>query len=273
MTSLYETFNDNFDHLPVKLYRHDLVGKYIWAPLHWHRSIELLISFEGQLLLNVGSDNFDFHEDDWVIINSSELHASRYVNLSDHFQGISILVSLPFIETWLGKDLFFYNPHIPEVTQQVKEIAEAIYSCHIANPQYSLTVMSKVCALLSIIADHCIKKDVVYSIPFSKEQAKASEFLDYIELNFHDSLSLNDIATHFKYSSSYFSRFFKEAVGVNYYDYLNFVRVHHATKQLLETHSTLTECALHNGFPNVKSFIAVFKKLYGCTPKKFLNSH
>ena len=271
MTSLYEAFNDTFDHLPVKLYRHDLEGKSIWAPLHWHRSIELLISFDGRLILNVGSDNFDFREDDWVIINSSELHASRYNNLSDHFKGISILISLPFIETWIGKNLFFYNPHNTEVTEQVKEISEAIYECSLTNPQYSLSIMSKVCELLIIIANHCIKPDVEYSIPFSKEQAKATEFLEYIELNFREDLSLNDIAGHFKYSSSYFSRFFKEAVGVNYFDYLNFVRVHHATKQLLEKHSTLTECALQNGFPNVKSFITLFKKLYGCTPKKFLS--
>jgi len=271
MATLYESCNDTFDHLPVKLYRHDLAGKFIWAPLHWHRSIELLITFEGRLIINVGSDNFDFSEDDWLIVNSSELHSSRYLNLSDHFRGISILISLPFIETWLGKNLFFYNPHNSEVTQQVKEIADDIYASNASNPQYSLYIMSKVCELLIIISSNCIKKDSVYTIPFSTEQAKATEFIDYIELNFHENLSLNVIAGHFKYSPSYFSRFFKETIGVNYNDYLNFVRIHHATQQLLETHATLTECALKNGFPNIKSFITSFKKLYGCTPKNFIN--
>lgn len=271
MASLYESINDTFHQIPIKLYRHDLSGKFIWAPLHWHRSIEILIAFEGRLIVNVGSDNFYFAEDDWLIVNSSELHSSRYVNLSDHFRGISILISLPFIESWIGKDLFFYNPHLPKVTQQVKEISEAIYRSNESNPQYSLYIMSRVYELLIIVAKDCINRDTIYTKPFNKELAKATEFLDYIELNFHDNLSLNDISEHFKYSPGYFSRFFKEAVGVNYNSYLNFVRVSHATQQLLETPTTLTECALKNGFPNIKSFITTFKKLYGCTPKKFLN--
>lgn len=272
MATLYESFNDNFQKLPVKLYRHDLAGKSIWAPLHWHRSIEILVTFEGHLCFSSGSDNFDFTKDDWLIINSSELHSSRYRKPSDHYKGISILLSLPFIEDWLGKGLFFYNPHIPEVTDKVKEIAAAIYDSNQSNPYYSISLMQQVYELLYVIANHCIKTDVTYTIPFNKEQAKATEFLEYIEQNFHEALSLKDIAEHFKYSPVYFSRFFKETIGVNYYAYLNFVRVHHATQQLLESHATLTECALDNGFPNTKSFINMFKKLYGCTPKKFINS-
>ncbi|OYP48741.1 hypothetical protein CG709_02935 [Lachnotalea glycerini] len=116
----------------------------------------------------------------------------------------------------------------------------------------------------------CIKKDTPYHKPFHKNLAKVTEFLDYIEINYHENLTLNEIANYFKYSPSYFSRFFKETVGVNYYAYLNFVRVHHATQQLLDTHATLTECAAQNGFPNIKSFITTFKKLYGCTPKQFI---
>ncbi|MBP1755422.1 MAG: putative transcriptional regulator, AraC family [Firmicutes bacterium] len=271
MASLYESFNDNFNHQQIKLYRHDLSGKYIWAPLHWHRSIELLITLEGNMIVNVGSDNFVFSDDDWLIINSSELHSSRYNNLSDYYRGISIIISISFIETWLGKNLFFFNPREPEITHQVKEIAEVIYKSNEADSQEALSIMSKIYELLLIVSKHCIKKDVVYTVPFSKEQSKAVDFLDYIELNFHENLSLKDIAGHFKYSSSYFSRFFKEIVGVNYNDYLNFVRVHHATQQLLDTHATLTDCALKNGFPNVKSFITTFKNLYGCTPKKYLS--
>lgn len=53
---LYEAFNDTFENVPVKVYRHDLTGKYIWAPMHWHRSLELFVSFEGRNYLNIGRD-------------------------------------------------------------------------------------------------------------------------------------------------------------------------------------------------------------------------
>jgi AraC-like DNA-binding protein len=272
MATLYEAMNDNFDLLPVKIYKHDLNGKHIWTPLHWHRSIEILVTLEGRHYFNVESCDFLFTEDDWLFVNSSELHSSRYININDHLRGISIIISLPFIETWLGKGLFFYNPHNAEVTKQVKQIASYIYDSDTSSPYYGITLMQKTYELLMIIGNHCIQKDKVYSIPLYKEQGKASEFLEYIEQNYKEELSLKQIAAHFKYSPSYFSRFFKEIVGVGYNSYLNFVRVNHAADQLLKTHSTLTICALNNGFPNTKSFITSFKKLYGCTPGKFINS-
>lgn len=272
MSSLYESFNDSFQQLPIKLYRHNLFGKLIWAPLHWHRSIEVLVAFQGRLALNIGSENFDFTEDDWMIINSSELHSSRYINPDDHFKGISILISLPFIDSWLGTNLCFYNPRVPEITCKIKEIAENLYNADENEPYHNLFLLSQTCDLLHLIGNHCVKKGITYNAPFSKESAKAAELLDYIECNYRESLSLDDVAAHFKYSPSYFSRFFKDLIGVNYHAYLNFVRVNHAAEQLLSGHSTLTECALNNGFPNTKSFINMFKRQYGCTPGKFLQS-
>ncbi len=271
MSTLYESMNDHFNHFPIKLYRHNLEGKYIWTPLHWHRSIELLVTFEGRQIVNVGSDNFDFKDDDWMIINSSELHSTRYNNISDYFRGVSILIALPFIETWIGKNIFFYNPHKPEITLRVKEIAEDIFNADETQSQHSLLIMSKIYELLAIIVKHCIKEETVYHIPFSKDQAKAAEFLEYIEQNYREPLSLKKTADYFQYNQSYFSRIFKEMIGVNYYDYVSFVRTHHAAMHLIETHATLTECALSNGFPNIKSFITMFKKQYGCTPGKFID--
>ena len=68
MSTLYESYNDTFDKIPVKIYKHDLSGKYIWAPLHWHRSIELLVSFEGHNCISIGRNDFVFTADDWTII-------------------------------------------------------------------------------------------------------------------------------------------------------------------------------------------------------------
>ena len=270
MSTLYESYNDTFDKLPVKIYRHNLKGKYIWAPLHWHRSIEILVTFEGHNCVNIGSNDFVFSEDDWTVINSSELHSSRYLHVNDVLKGISVILSLSAIESWIGKDLFFHNPHITAVTNQVKELSLAIYNLDEGDSLYSLKLMNYTFQLMYLIADKCVKEHTIYTPPFHKAQAKAAAFLNYIEENYASELSLDAIASYFQYSPSYFSRFFKETVGVNYYAYLNYVRVNHATQMLIENNGTLTDCALSNGFPNVKSFISMFKRVHGCTPKSFL---
>ena len=105
MSHLYESYNDLFSLLPVKIYKHNLKGNFIYAPLHWHRSLEITITLTGHIRFTTASNNFDCAESDWLIVNSCELHSSRCINPSDIFLGISMIISLPFIEKWLGKNL------------------------------------------------------------------------------------------------------------------------------------------------------------------------
>lgn len=272
MSQLYEAHNDIVSLLPVKIYRHKLEGNYIYSPLHFHRSIELTVTLTGNIRFNSGSNNFDFKESDWLLINSCELHSCRYIAPSDSFTGISILFSLPFIEKWLGKDLFFYNPGDTALTEKVKNLSLDIFNMDPLSDTYNFLLMSKIYEILALFSASCIKKDVYYSIPSRQEIHLATSYADYIEKHYQEDISLTDVAEYFQYTSSYFSRHFKETLGVNFLSYLNIVRVGHAAEQLSNGQENLTKCAFDNGFPNIKSFINTFKKLYGCTPGVFLAS-
>lgn len=271
MSQLYEAFNDLYALLPVKIYKHNLKGELIYSPLHWHRSVEITITLTGNIRFNTGTNNFDCSESDWLIFNSCELHSCRCIKPSDVFLGISIVISLPLIEKWLGKDLFFFNPEVPRVSKQLKSIATELYYLDEQSPNYGLLLMSKVYEVLYLIAEDCIRTDKKYAISNNNGHI-AAEFTDYIEQHYQDNLMLSEVAAHFKYSPSYFSRLIKETLGVNFLSYLNFVRVSHAAQQLGHGHTNLAACAFDNGFPNTKSFINTFKKLYGCTPSHFLSS-
>ena len=167
MSQLYEAHNDIVSLLPVKIYRHNLEGNYIYSPLHFHRSIELTVTLTGNIRFNSGSNNFDFKESDWLLINSCELHSCRYIAPSDSFTGISILFSLPFIEKWLGKDLFFYNPGDTALTEKIKNLSLDIFNMDPLSDTYNFLLMSKIYEILALFSVGCIKKDVSYSIPSS----------------------------------------------------------------------------------------------------------
>ena len=64
MSQLYESHNDLFTLLPVKIYKHNLKGKFIYSPLHWHRSIEITITLTGHIQFNTGTNNFYCSESD-----------------------------------------------------------------------------------------------------------------------------------------------------------------------------------------------------------------
>lgn len=270
MPRLYESYNDVFSLLPVKIYKHDLTGSCINVPLHWHRSLEITVTLTGCIRFNTGTNNFDFGESDWIFVNSGEPHSCRYINPTDHFSGVSVVISLPFIEKWLGKNLFFYNPELPDVTSRIKEIASELFSVNTEAPDCQLLLMSILFKILHLVKAHCIRSDAKYHISSEQEMHTAIQFTDYIERHYKEDVTLGSVAKHFQYSASYFSRLFKASLGVNFHSYLNFVRVSHAAEQLASGPVNLTECAFHNGFPNTKSFIATFKKLYGCTPSNFI---
>ena len=269
MNELYESFNDVYTLLPVKFYKHDLTGNYIYSPLHWHRSLEITIPLDGRICFNTGSNSFDYGEADWLFVNSCELHSCRYIAPEDHFVGISIIISKPFIDKWLGRNLFFFNPEVNEVTSRIKEIAREMYALDQSSEGYNYTVMSRLFELLSILSSKCTGAAPV-SVVSESEASRFSDFIDYIEAHYMDDLSLDSVAEHFRYTPSYFSRLFKKAMGVGFHSYLSFVRASHAAESLSTGNDNLTECAFNNGFPNMKSFINTFKKIYGCTPSNFL---
>ncbi len=272
MSQLYESHNDIFSLLPVKLYKHDLTGNNINVSLHWHRSLEITVTLTGCIRYNTGSNNFDFGESDWIIINHSELHSCRYINPTDHFSGISIIISMDFLEKWLGKDLFFYNPQNEFLTSQIKSIAHELFFFDMNAHSASLVLMSKLYEIMYLISKYCINHNIKYSSSYNPDLQLATALTDYIEQHYFENISLHSVAKHFKYSESYFSRMFKKTLGVNFHAYLNFVRVNHAAEQLSSQKISITECAFQNGFPNTKSFINIFKRVYGCTPGNFIST-
>ncbi|MFE5324253.1 helix-turn-helix domain-containing protein [Paenibacillus sp. NPDC056579] len=82
-------------------------------------------------------------------------------------------------------------------------------------------------------------------------------------------LSLTYLSGEFDVNAKYLSQMFKEEFGVNFLDYLADVRIQQAQKLLLVTNGSVQEIGMQVGYPNVRSFMRVFKKLAGVTPGEF----
>lgn len=87
--------------------------------------------------------------------------------------------------------------------------------------------------------------------------------------NYKEEITLNDIAALVGLTPSYFSKYFKNITESSFTQYLNGVRLEYALKDMIYNHDTVTNAALENGFANVKSFINLCKKVYGCTPNQY----
>jgi len=94
----------------------------------------------------------------------------------------------------------------------------------------------------------------------------------YLEQYYMNDLTLQEIATLCGYSSSYFSRSFKEHFHLNFVQYLARLRVEKAKALLLETSMTISEIAEKAGFQSMSYFSYTFKKETGWTPNQYRGS-
>jgi AraC-like DNA-binding protein len=93
--------------------------------------------------------------------------------------------------------------------------------------------------------------------------------VNYIKNNFERDISLGDIAKFVFLSPSYFTRAFKEEVGVSPISYLLKVRVERAKELLADTGLKISDIALNVGFSNQQRFNEIFKKYGKYTPLQY----
>ncbi len=90
--------------------------------------------------------------------------------------------------------------------------------------------------------------------------------LDYIEKNYKNHISLGDISKHVYLSQEYFSRLFKEEVGINFINYLTLYRIDKAEYLLKNTDMKITQVADEVGYSNASYFSKSYKKYKGISP-------
>ncbi len=91
----------------------------------------------------------------------------------------------------------------------------------------------------------------------------------YIEENYCNNISLDDVARHVNMSYHYFSKFFKESTGINFMDYLTDLRIKRAKEFLTETGLSIKAVSYETGYSDPNYFSKIFKKHTGLTPTEY----
>ena len=95
------------------------------------------------------------------------------------------------------------------------------------------------------------------------------KILSYIEKNFKDSCTVQEIAKILHYNAEYVSRFFKQKMGFSCNYYINARRLNYAAYLLTNTNATCLDCAMESGFTSLRSFNRNFKKHFQVSPSKY----
>lgn len=102
---------------------------------------------------------------------------------------------------------------------------------------------------------------------------KIKKVYNYIQANYNKKIKVEEVASLVDLSVVSFSRLIKQRTGKTFVDFLNELRLGHATRLLIESNKTITEICFECGFNNISNFNRIFKKSQGCTPSQFRESY
>ncbi len=129
-----------------------------------------------------------------------------------------------------------------------EQLIQLIFAHLLSNKHYSLNKSVRVSGGLSPAVCHRLK--------------------EYIHLNVHRTIHLNELAQLANLSEYHFLRMFKTSTGFTPNEYLIYSRVEQC-KHALARQQSLTQVALNYGFSNQSHFNRTFKKSVGVTPGAF----
>ena len=99
------------------------------------------------------------------------------------------------------------------------------------------------------------------------------EALNYIEQNFQNDISVENIASFCGLNRTYFGRIFKETVGKSPQQFLLSYRMAKAAELLKLTKLSISDIGNAVGYPNQLHFSRAFKNVYGVSPREWRNKN
>lgn len=104
-------------------------------------------------------------------------------------------------------------------------------------------------------------------------ETPVEQSIHYIRRNYNEPLNLNKLAEIANLSPYYYAHCFKEETGFSPMEYVTNTRLEQAKVKLIRTQKTVEEIADEIGYSSSSSFINMFVKKVGYSPKQYRKFH
>ena len=257
---------------------------HFYNQLHYHPEFQITAIIKGEGIFYAGNNMSAFTEMDVFIIGANVPHLLKCSSIYHTVESPGIKgVSLFFDEFSFGKqffeikEMYHLRTLLHDSNRVIKiegKLKEEIYhkitsTTSIHSEQLIITFLD----ILSLLrqAEKTYINSEHYNLILNKnEGGRLNEVLDYTFKNFHQEITIDQIAKIAFLSRSQFSYFFKLHTGQTYIQFLNGLRIENACILLRNSNSTTIEqICYQTGFQNVSNFTRHFKKIKGITPSNY----
>lgn len=256
-------------------------GSFMW---HWHPEIEISYVQKGTMCYKVNHMVYHLKEGDIVFNNSGALHSGTMENQKDcayiPVTFDSRLIYGFFQSTVNSKyvDPVIQDSMLPAICidqsepwhKPFREYLLRIIDLDEKKPDfYELDITICLQSMWRLLLEH-ITYEPQASRENSLEYDRIKKILSYIEENYQNKITLNDIAGHIHLCESECTRLFKRHMNTTLFAFLQEYRIERSL-EFLQDDQPVSAVADKAGFSDPNYYSKVFAKIKGCSPREYRN--
>jgi AraC-like DNA-binding protein len=259
---------------------------YFPTPWHFHPEYEIVLVQESTGKRFIGDSVTDFGEGDLAFIGPNLPHlyrndASYYEDEKSSPKAARSII-IHFLEKSLGENFlalpeakniknFFVKSKLGLDIHGITK-SKSIELLHEIVTLKGMPRWMKLLEILQLLSESDELMPISQSHMIGKNEAESdrmNKVFEFVMNNFKNEISINEIADFVNLSPNSFSRYFSQRTRKSFVNFVNEVRLNHATKLLQENTKSVAEICFECGFNNLSNFNRQFKNKYQINPMAY----
>lgn len=272
-------------------------GSFLW---HWHPEMELTWIVSGEIEYHVNEQKYILKEGEGLFCNSGTLHAGYrregkncdYLSITFHPRFLygyeESILQKKYVEPVIANDAWgslklekrvIWHQEIIRWMQDIYAMACGAgllkggvwESGHGMGKKVSADYELQVHLILMQIWQKLYRYFTALPEEDSQPQRhlqRLRDIVSYIQENYDQEISLDDVADHVNICKSECCRFFKKHMNMTILEYLLFLRIQKSLP-MLKAGESVTKTAGLVGFASPSYYGQIFKRYMNCTPKEY----
>lgn len=248
---------------------------------HWHREYELILLTKGKVNLGINDRQFQLEAGGIAFFKSGDIHyivatpdSYRFVyqfDMSLFNEAVVKKIDLVARLNELSQVSLFWNE---AVNQEIRAILLKIVDEENKRASdMNFVIEGLMYRLIAIMIRELPKNNEIKVQRINIKSKMILETLNkvfsFVESNYREKITLDDVAETAGFSPYYFTRFFKRNVGQTFVEFLNNYRIDKAKWEIINTDASISSILDQTGFASNKTFYRLFKKQVGISPKQY----